>query len=171
MARSKCIAVLFASAIAVLGCGDDGNGSGGSGGSAGSGGSGGSAGSGGSGGSAGSGGSGGGAQMACNNESDQQATIGNAEYAAEFWACYDAADTDVEASVDSCMQEALGVSGNCSDCFGSFAGCIDSSCGDVCNERGANTLPCQNCVFDACNLDFNLCSGIAAPSAQPQSTG
>jgi hypothetical protein len=66
------------------------------------------------------------------------------------------------------MGETLGVSGNCGACFGTFAACIDSACGDVCNERGADTLPCQNCVFDECNMDFNLCAGISAPAAVPQ---
>lgn len=58
MSRSKCIAVLFASVIAVCGCGSDGDGQSGSGGSAGSGGAAGFGGSVGSGGSAASGGSG-----------------------------------------------------------------------------------------------------------------
>lgn len=154
MVRSKCIAILVLSAIGVWGCGDDGNGSGGSGGSGASG---------------GSGGSGESPQQACNNESDLQATIGNVEdYAPTFWGCYDTADTDLESSVDACMQEALDVSENCADCFGAFAACIDSGCGDVCNDRGVDTLPCQECVFDECNMDFNLCSGIAAPAAVPQ---
>ncbi len=120
------------------------------------------------GGDAGSGGSGGSVQNACNNDSDHQGTISNPEYANEFWGCYDAADTDIEQSVDTCAQGALGVSGNCGGCFGTFAACIDSSCGDVCNERGSDTLPCQNCVFDECNIDFNLCSGIGAPASVPQ---
>jgi hypothetical protein len=106
---------------------------------------------------------------ACNNDSDHQGTISNPEYANEFWGCYDAADTDIEQSVNTCAQGALGVSGSCGGCFGTFAGCIDSGCGDVCNERGANTLPCQDCVGDECRMDFNLCSGISAPAAVPQS--
>jgi hypothetical protein len=107
-------------------------------------------------------------QNACNNDSDHQGTISNPEYANEFWGCYDTADTDIEQSVDTCVQEALGVSGDCGGCLGTFAVCIDAGCGDVCNERGADTSSCQNCVFDECNIDFNLCSGIAAPAPVPQ---
>jgi len=87
------------------------------------------------------------------------------EFSGQFWGCYDTADMDIVLSVDSCLQQTPGLS---QDCYGDYAGCIDTNCGDSCNERRSDTLPCSQCVAADCNSDLTSCTGVASPSVMPQ---
>lgn len=171
MVRMQIVVGILALSVGVLGCGDDDNGSGGTGGTAGTGdtaGTGGMAGTGGTGGTAGTGGTGGGGlTTACNEEPDLSAAT-SIEFAGQFWGCYDAADGDIALSVETCLAETPGLSTACSDCYGEYATCIDTNCAESCNDRGTNTLPCSQCVVDPCNLDLTSCSGVGFPAVVPQ---
>ncbi len=159
MVRKEVVVAILALAIGALGCGDDSAGAGGAGGAGGT------AGVGGTGGVGGMGG--GGLTTACIDEPDLSAAT-SIEFSGQFWGCYDTADMDIVASVDSCLQETPGLSGGCSDCYGEYAGCIDTNCGESCNERGTDTLPCSQCVAAECNLGLTSCTGVASPSVEPQ---
>ncbi|MEM7437004.1 MAG: hypothetical protein AAF436_17760 [Myxococcota bacterium] len=150
MLRKDIVVAFLALAVGALGCGDDSSGTGATGGSGGSGGSG-----------------GGGLPTACTDEPDLSAAT-SAEFPAQFWACYDTADMDVVLSVDSCVQDTPGLSEGCAGCYGDYAGCVDSNCGDSCNSRGADVMPCGECVLAECNVDLTSCSGVGSPAVQPQ---
>ena len=115
MVRKEVVVAILALAIGALGCGDDSAGAGGAGGAGGT------AGVGGTGGVGGMGG--GGLTTACIDEPDLSAAT-SIEFSGQFWGCYDTADMDIVASVDSCLQETPGLSGGCSDCYGEYAGCM-----------------------------------------------
>ena len=75
---------------------------------------------------------------------------------------------DIALSVDSCLQETPGLSEGCAECYGDYAVCVDTNCGESCNERGSDTLPCSECVQADCNLDLTSCTGVASPAVQPE---
>lgn len=175
MVKKSVVVGVLTLALGAWGCGNDsGDGSAGAGGTAASGGaagSGGTAGSGGSGGSTGTGGgggTGGGITTRCNQEPDLS-TATDAEFPARFWNCYDVADVDLGPSVESCLQEPPALSSGCAGCYGDFAECIDTDCGESCNERGTNTAACSQCLLTGCNIDLTSCTGVASPAVQPQS--
>jgi hypothetical protein len=156
MARKKTLLVILAVAIGAWGCGGDSDGTGGTAGTGGIAGTGGTAGTG-----------GGGLTTTCNEEPDLSLTT-NPEFSGQFWGCYDTADMDIVLSVDSCLQETPGLTQDCSDCYGDYAGCVDTSCGDSCNERGSDTLACSQCLAADCNLGLTSCTGVGFPAVVPQ---
>ena len=169
MVQKRLVIGALALALGAWGCGNDsGDGSAGSGGAAGSGGEAGSGGTAGSGGSAGTGGTGGGITTACNQEPDLSTATG-AEFPARFWGCYDTADADVGPSVESCLQEPPALSSDCAGCYGDYAECVDTDCGESCNDRGTNTAACSQCLLTGCNIGLTSCTGVASPAVQPQS--
>lgn len=150
MVRMQIVIGILALAVSALGCGDDDNGS---------------AGTAGTGGMAGTGG--GGLTNACNEEPDFSAAT-SPEFAGQFWGCYDTAGMDLVLSVTSCLEETPGLSNDCADCYGDYAECIDTSCGESCNERGADTQPCTECLAAECNLALTSCSAVGFPAVVPE---
>lgn len=173
MVHERVLVGMLALALGAWGCdsdsGDGSAGAGGTGGSAGSAGSGGTAGSGGASGMGGNGGTGGGGITTKCNEDPDLSTATSVEFPARFWDCYDTADTDIGPSVESCLQEPPPLSSDCAGCYGDYAECIDTDCGESCNGRGANTAACSQCLLTGCNIALTSCTGVASPAVQPQS--
>jgi len=163
MVQKTVVAGILALSLGAWGCGDDSDG-----GVAGTGGTAGSGGAAGAGGTAGTGG--GGLSNACNQEPDLSNTIA-VEFPARFWGCYDTADAEGRGfSTELCLQEPPGgLSPECADCYGDYAECIDTDCGESCNDRGENTTPCRECLATGCTLGLTSCSGVASPGVLPQS--
>ena len=97
-------------------------------------------------------------------------TATDAAFPARFWDCYDTAGTDLASSVETCLQEPPALSSDCAGCYGDFAECIDTECGDSCNDRGTDTAPCSQCLLTGCNIELTSCTGVGAPAVQPQAS-
>ena len=162
--------------LGLTGCGDDTGstgGDGGSGGTAGTGGTGGSAAAGGTGGSsgtggvgAGGGGGGGGGGSggqptgeACENSMDLE-IIDDPTFTETLGDCATEALGN-PAQVATCLQDDAGLSEACSECYGTFTGCLLNNCLVPCRADPMST-DCIDCLLDNCNAQFEECSGFPA---------
>ena len=64
--------------------------------------------------------------------------------------------------VADCMKKKLGVSDQCSSCFGTFSGCGKSNCLGSC-AFCRTCKPCIDCMMKHCEGSFIKCSGLASP--------
>lgn len=140
--------------MTCLGCGDDATSSGGSGGVAG--------GMGGAGGEAGSvggnGGTGGGLPTACTDRPDLD-LVSARDFDSDYAVCAGRSLGNPGETSD-CLQEDVGLSEGCSECYGTYAGCFEFDC-DSCNPLDA---ACENCIITECSQPFAECAGFRFPS-------
>ena len=61
--------------------------------------------------------------------------------------------------VSSCIQSKRGYTDACAECHGATAQCTRDQCLSEC--QGGRTPSCINCVEDACNQGFEICSGLS----------
>lgn len=146
---------LLVVALACVGCSDDTTGTGGTGGMGGSaGGAGGAAGS-----TGGNGGEGGSVlPTACTDLPDLDVVTAS-NFSSNYAFCATRMIGDADATSE-CLQEELGLSPDCSDCYGTYAECVEVDC-EACNPFDA---ACERCLIDECGRPFFDCAGFRFPA-------
>jgi hypothetical protein len=107
---------------------------------------------------------------ACANKGDGGALkhVGPFWTSADMVSCARSTDGSVD-QIAHCLQGSkssmLGVSSGCAHCFGLATNCGMSNCIDVCGCEGEYSEgPCQSCMKQHCESQFEGCSGIGLPS-------